>query len=301
MTNNNSKYVFSGVALLSIVVFGFAPGIRVEANTTSEDASEERELFWMKAKERAEERKNQIEKNWEEKQVMMEEKKEERQEKICSNLVNRNEKMSERIGERYEKLLERKTKRTDIFEEKRSSRDAKLDEHREDRDARRSEMYAKLLERAGDDTEKQAAVATFKTAIEQAVSDRKAAVDAAIAAFRAGVDAAVGGRKDTMDESIADFKAAAEAAFAKAKSDCESGVDPKDVRETLAASLEAARKNIQDDRAAAEKVGTQVKALAETKKVAFEKALSDFKAAAEAARTNLKAVFGSDSDETEGE
>lgn len=285
MKHNHTKFflvgafAFCAIAAVSCVALPVANAN--EESDTESDAAKDRSLFWMKTKERAEERKAQVEKNWEEKQAMMEEKKEARQEKVCTNMVERGEKMSERLGSRYEKFLERKTKRTNVFEEKREERDATLEAKRVERDGKRAEMYAKLSERAEGDVEKQKAVATFKTTVETAVSERKKSVDAAIAAFRSGVDAAIGSKKSSMDASIVAFQEAVEEAFETAKASCEAGTDPETVRKTLEASLASAKAAIADDRAAAEKVGEKVRALAETKRAAFAVAHETFKTAME--------------------
>ncbi|QQS16095.1 MAG: hypothetical protein IPK84_01930 [Candidatus Moraniibacteriota bacterium] len=52
---------------------------------------------------------------------------------------------------------------------------------------------------------------------------------------------------------------------------------------------------MESERKDADTVGEQIKTLAETKKVAFATALSDFKLALEQARADLKAAFGTDS------
>lgn len=302
MKNNNSGV--RNIALFLTVISIFFGGVFFAgANTESDDRNDdspEKKMFWLEVKDRAKERKEQVEKNQERRQMMVEDRKALRQEKICENLAERSSKLREKLGDQYEKISERKVNRSNVFDEKRTERDATLDEKRADRDVNREKMYAELLERAGDDMEKKAAVSVFQSAVETAVSDRKKAVDAAIVAFRSGVDAAIGSRKNTMDANIADFKSAVEKATSQVKSDCEAGKDPASVRTSFETSLKAARAKVADDRAAAEKVGVAVSALAETKRAAFLLAHETFKTAMEKARTNLKAAFGtSGNDESE--
>lgn len=299
--NSNARKLFSFLAVFSVLFVGtFSVSAVAESDDEASDSSEKK-MFWLEAKERAKERAEKMKKNQEEKQAMLEERKAARQEKICENLAERSSRLQERLGDRYEKIMERKVKRTTVFDEKRNGRDAILDERRAERDANRAEMYEKLMERAGDDATKKAAVSAFQSAVEQAVSDRKKAVDAAITAFRSGIDTALGNRKNTIEASVADFKSAVEQAVSEVKKSCEAGTDPATVRATFEASLKTARADIADDRAAAEKVGVQVKALAETKRAAFLSAHETFKAAMEKARTDLKVAFGTTQDDEESE
>ena len=126
----------------------------------------------------------------------------ERQQNLCTTMVDRNEKLSQRLGMLRRSIMSRKATRRNVFDENRDERDATLETNCNERDMKREEMYAKLLERAGDDTKKQAAVAAFKSAVETAVANRKQAVDAAIEAFRTGVDAAIGSKKTTVDSRV---------------------------------------------------------------------------------------------------
>lgn len=309
MTQNNSKF-FLGTALFLVITLSFSFGkalfVSADENSGYENA-EERDggvrSPLLRAQDLARERKLQIEQDSERKRALMEGEtggsgQSEVGKNLCTNLIERNLKMGERLLDMQKKISERKATRKTVFDEKRDARDATLKEKREERDAKREEMYARLLERAGNDTEKQKAVAAFKTAVEKAITDRKTAVDAAIAAFRTGVDTAIGTRKNALDVSMTSFKTSADKAFATAKNSCEAGEDPKTVRETLQADLKSARSSAQSDRQEAEKIGEQVKALAETKKAAFATALADFKLAIETARKNLKAAFGTKTETT---
>lgn len=299
--NSNAWRLFSFLAVFSVLFVGtFSVSAVAESDDDGNDSSEKK-MFWLEAKDRAKEKTQQMQENQEEKRAMIEERKMVRQEKICENLAERSSRLQERLGDRYEKIMERKAKRMTAFDEKRNERDVTLDEQRAERDANRAEMYEKLVERAGDDSEKKAAVSAFQSAVEQAVSDRKKAVDAAIMAFRSGVDDALGSRKNTIEAGIADFNSAVERATSEVKKSCEAGTDPATVRATFEASLKTARADIADDRATAEKVGTQVKALAETKRAAFLLAHETFKVAMEKARADLKAAFGTPQDDEEAE
>jgi hypothetical protein len=199
------------------------------------------------------------------------------------------------MADRRSKLEERKGNRVSTLETQRDEREAKLAGNRSGADEKRNALYGQLEARIETDEQK-AAVKAFKKVIEAAVEKRRDAVDVAISEFRTGVDAAVAGRKDDMDRRTAAFQSAVEAALAQAKSDCTASANPEIVRTHFKESLAAARTALQNDRKESEKVGAQVKALAETRRIAVQKALDEFKATVEAARIELKKSFGEKAD-----
>lgn len=282
MIKKSNKFIYPSIALgllLLVPVF-----VMAESNTSWTKRAEE-------AADRLEERQAKIEERANEREAKREEREEEREKKFCTRFTAMAEKIAERMEERGSKIKERASHRESAMEERRDKRDDQLDGNRDEQDARRAKLYVELEARADTDAEK-AAVVTFKETMDDLVKTRRAAVDAAIAAFRSGVDTAITSKKDGASSAYTDFKTAVDAAVAKAKSSCESGTDPDTVRDTFKADMDAARAALQDDRSDLEKVGEQVKALAEVRKTAVEKALVDFKAGAEKAREVLKAAFG---------
>ena len=59
--------------------------------------------------------------------------------------------------------------------------------------------------------------------------------------------------------------------------------------------MKAARESLKGDRSAFDKIGDDVKALAETKKAAIDAAMKTFKSTVETAREKLKAALGNGS------
>lgn len=284
MPMKSSKFIYPGIALgllLLVPVFVMAAE---DSNTPWTKRAQE-------AKERVEARQAQIEERANEREAKREEREADREKKFCTRFTEIVEKMSNRMEERGSKIKENVSNRETNMDEKREERDNKLDGNRDEQDARRAKLYAELEARADTDAEK-AAVVTFKETMDDLVKTRRAAVDAAITAFRSGVDASIATKKDGASSAYTDFKAAMDAAVAKAKSTCESGTDPDTVRDTFKSDMESAREALKGDRSELEKVGEKVKALAEVRKTAVEKALTEFKAGAEAARATLKAAFG---------
>ncbi|MBP9728077.1 MAG: hypothetical protein KBD27_01735 [Candidatus Moranbacteria bacterium] len=228
----------------------------------------------------------------ENREAKKEEMQDKRQELFCSNFADHAAKIAANMTERKNSFEERKTNRAGTVDENRGNRDGKLQDKRSSADERRSEMYAKLEGKADTDAEKEA-VAQFKKTVEEAIDDRQDAVNDAIEAFRTGVDAAAATRKDDLQAMSDTFTKAVNSAVEKAKSDCEGGATPATVRTNFQAALNAAREDLQSDRSASLKLKTEVKALADARKVSIEKAVSSFKATLELAKGELKKAFGS--------
>jgi hypothetical protein len=232
----------------------------------------------------------------------MEENRTERTEKMqqafCSRFTEMAGKMGTGLATGREKFEERRDSRTEHMDDGRDTRDAKLGDGRSDADAKRSEMYDKLKEKADTDAKKDA-VEEFQKTVEDAVETRRDAFDVALQTFRTGVDALLTGRKDGMQDTADDFEAAMKAALDKAKADCEAGTAPATVRANFQAALQAAHKALQADRSNSEKISTQIRALADTRHTAVEKAINDFKTTVEAAAAKLKAALGEEAKDTD--
>ncbi|MEK9151151.1 MAG: hypothetical protein AAB547_00800 [Patescibacteria group bacterium] len=272
------RYSFAGFSMLSIAAVVMPLSVSA---ATFEERQAERE-------ENRQERAAEMKANREERVA---ERQENRQEAFCNRFTENAEKIASNLAERRGKFEDRRENRANTLETRRDGREAKLDGNRTEADERRSAMYARLEARATTDAQK-AAVAEFKKTVEEAVDTRRDAVDAAIAEFRKGVDAAIAGRKDDMESAVSQFQSEVVAALGKAKSDCADGANPETVKTNFRNSLAAARTALQNDRKDADKVGEQVKKLAETRRIAVRKALDDFRSAVEAARVELKKAFG---------
>ena len=210
---------------------------------------------------------------------------------FCNRFLKTTGKIDQKVKERESKLETKRTERLNVLTNRKNERNVKLSENRMKRDINFSEHFAKLEARAQNDAQKQA-VAIFKTAMESALNARRTAVDVAIKTFRDGVQGAVDSRKAGVDVAITSFKSAEQAAIEKAKTDCVAGVAPKDIKQTLQASLKMARENLVKARQEIDKKQDVMKPLIETKKQAMEKAQADFKAAVEKAKNDLKAALG---------
>ncbi len=213
------------------------------------------------------------------------------QETFCSRFNDRAKVIATTLAERKGQFDRYKNNQTSTREEGRSNRDALLEDQRSEDDQKRSEIYTTLGTKVTTEAEK-SAVADFESTVEKAVGVRQAVVDDTVAAFRRSVDTAVAGRKNETESAVEKFQSAVKEATAKAQSSCNAGTDPALVRSTFRSSLEANRFVLKTDRGAAEKVGMQVKSLAETRRVTIKKALDDFRTTVKVAQEKLKKVFG---------
>lgn len=249
------------------------------------------------AKSRMEDRQAAIAQRAEDRQSAMEEKRGEmqdkRQEQFCERFLGNVEQQKNRLEERYRNMEQVRTDRYDNTDKRRTERDSRLEEQRQTRNEYRDGWYAKLLELAGDDADKIAAVNEFKTTMEALVAARQASVDEALESFRAGVDTAVAGKKSGVDAAAEQFRAEYQAAIDAAKASCdEDGADVNSIRSQFMTDMKAAREKLQDSRKDLMTVGEQVRALAETKNAAIKTAMEKFRNGAADARADLKDAFG---------
>ncbi len=177
------------------------------------------------------------------------------------------------------------------MKQKRADHDAKLSAKRDEAAEHREAQFAGMEDKATTTAQK-AAVAAFKTAVNSAITTRKAAVDAAISTFRSGVDGAITTRKAAIQTTRTTFKAAIEKAIEQAKADCAAGKDGKVVHETMRASIAAAQAKFVAYIKAIEKPKVDRESLITARKAAIDKAMADFKAAMDKARADLKKALG---------
>jgi hypothetical protein len=208
---------------------------------------------------------------------------------FCTMITKNQGDFVNHFDERLLTLKQRRDDRALQVTQRRGDRDEKRTDHRETKEENFSERYAKLDEMATTDAQK-AAVAQFKTSINQAISARTTAINTAVTSFRNGIDQIRTSRKTMADSLIATLKSTKDAAFAKAQSDCASNVDPKTAKATFEASVTAAHNAFVAGRKALD-AKSDINTLTEARKSALQAALNTFKTNVEAARTQLKTAF----------
>lgn len=209
---------------------------------------------------------------------------------ICIRIDELSGNTEERIKQKEERVEARINEGFANAEKNRKERSGKLTEFRMKADEWRKENYEKMEAKAETDEQKEA-VKKFKETVEAAVESRRVAIDVAINAFRGGVDKAIADHKSAVQETKNAYRESVKTAYEKARNDCESGVDEKTVRANLHSSLQAARGKLKEDRAGVTKFRDAMKDLIAARKTAFEKSITDFKAAMKAAVEELKRSF----------
>lgn len=204
---------------------------------------------------------------------------------FCAFLTEWTSKIDTRIADKETNFMKRTSAREKILEEKRLNRDKKLEENRAKWDANRAEHYKVLLEKAGTDAQKQAII-KFQTAMEAAVQTRKSAVNAAIETYRAEADKLLETRKAAINAVKKTYEDMYNIIIARAKQECESGVNPAENRERVRAELRAAKEKFQAEMKNIAKI--DLKPLIEKRHEAIKKVVADFKAAIEKAKTELR-------------
>jgi hypothetical protein len=173
--------------------------------------------------------------------------------------------------------------------------DSKLAELRAEWDANRNAQFSKLEEKATTEAQKKA-VSDFETIVKDAIAKRRAAVDVALEAFRSGVKDLINSRTEGASTDKTALIDAIHAAFEAAKSNCSDNTKLTDIKTILKKSIQAAREKFMADKKNTPKVGEGIQALIDARKEAVGKALADFKATMEKARTDLKKAFPKDSE-----
>jgi hypothetical protein len=206
----------------------------------------------------------------------------------CGRIALASEKLLARLDERRAELNKRRDERKELVADRRAEHREDATERRENWSTRWDALVLEMQAKAATDAQK-AAITQFKLDMQAAFNARQAALDAANTVFRTGLDKAVTDRKAMVQSAADTLKNSVKTALAKANADCEADVDSATVRATLKASLDAAHAKFRTDVQAADKIGADARALAETRRVAVEKAKEEFKAAALKARDALKA------------
>lgn len=204
---------------------------------------------------------------------------------MCERISRLSDDIQARLEDGRTKLLARRDERTERLTQHRADLDSRLVDRREKWEGHWDDLIGRLEASSATNT---AAIAAFKTAMEAAWKTRNVSVDAARKAFRDGLDKLLADKKAAVENASLAFRASAAAAFAKAKTDCDSGVSPEMVMTNLRTALKTAQEKFNADRKSIDKIGEKVKALVQVRQAAVAKAVDDFRAAVEKAKTDLK-------------
>jgi hypothetical protein len=219
---------------------------------------------------------------------------------VCLRLETATNSIRTKLAENKERWDARKIERSENWTEKTSNLQDRLEQKRLEADDKRDDAIEKLKAEYPD-AEQREAIEEFQNTVEKAVTDRRNAFDAAHKAYREVVASLLQKRHDSFKTALATQKAAIDAAIAQAKSDCATGVEASEIRTELANAIKEARAQFQTDRAAVEKIKSQIEALRETRKEAIKEAQDKFNETLADAREALKEVLDSAEDTSDTE
>lgn len=210
---------------------------------------------------------------------------------FCSRIDASTTELDGLISTGEKNYLEAKTTRKETLADSRAESDKALLGARAEADANYAEQYKLLTAQATTKSQKKAVIAFQKT-ITEAITKRRAAIDAAIKEYRSGVDQLLANKDKTYSAAVTSLKASIDTSMQVAKADCLASV-------AAGAQAESDTKiNIRNARyefaAAIKKIDTtaELDALTSTRDQALTKADTNFQSILESAGTSLKVSLG---------
>lgn len=273
----NSKIFLQELFLLSSAVLFAVPAVILAENTEATGADEVMEVELTKPPFISEQEEPAAANNGSSKD-------------FCQKFENAASKVDQKVASLESRLAEKRAQTSNKIGQMQAERDQKLSEKRSGWDAKRNEIYAKLESKAGTDEQKQAII-VFKTEIEQAVADRRIAVDKASADFRDGLRQSLENRKSKVDELILNYKKDIASAFEEARSNCQSGTGKKTVRENLVLQLRSAKEQFSSARQEIMMTEFDAANLQVIRRSAADMAVENFRMIFESAKEKLKLSF----------
>lgn len=213
------------------------------------------------------------------------------QKNFCTQLTVTTTKISDRLEELRLQLEAQRADEAKRLTDSRAVRTEQRTENRTRLDALRAENITAVEARAKTNTQKQT-VAAFKASLSAAVTNRRAGIDAAVQTFQRGVDQAITSRKGSVDAAVITFKTSVAAAIDRVMADCALGGNQIAAHKVFIENLMKARQKMLGDRQIIEKVQVAVASLLAARHKAIQKAETDFQAALQKARVDLKTAFG---------
>ena len=208
-----------------------------------------------------------------------------------TNLTPVTSKITSATTTAYEKLETDENQRITNIDSDAANVQTKIATSRAGWDTKRQTAYSTLSSKAT--AAEQPAVIAFENSVNDAVTTRRAAVDAADNAFKQSLLNAVNTRQTQIKTAATTYDNAVQNALTHAAASCIAGTKPATVRLTLQASLKTARTNLASARTASDKVGGNLDSLKATRRAAVAAADATFKTTTDAARATLKATLQS--------
>lgn len=214
---------------------------------------------------------------------------------FCTNLPNDANTVTSKLSDLQGKLTQAWSQQDQKLATAWQNVDQKVAAERQKADSDRAADFVKLEAKATTGTQKQA-VQDYETAVNNAVSTRRAAYDSARTTFRNGVQAAISARRSTISGQESTFVSSVNSAISTAEASCASNPgEGVAARTAFVASLKSARQTFEADRKGDAGIDQQVKQLAATRDAAFQAADQAFQSSLKSARQALEQAFGKSS------
>jgi hypothetical protein len=218
---------------------------------------------------------------------------------FCTQLPTFRSRIEERLASKDDALAATRAINAGLLTERRNNREQKLADRRTQHDAKAQEIVAKLEAQATTD-EQRAAVEAFKQTLKSAGDAQRAAMDGAIAQARTSTDQAMSGRQGEVDAARTTQKSSVSAAVDKAQASCDGGVTQQTIREAFITDMRAAGDAYKSTMQGINAKYTDIRrSTSDTFRAAVDKAVNDFKAAMEQAKSDLQEAFGTTPPPTE--
>lgn len=210
---------------------------------------------------------------------------------FCSRFDAMHEMKTQRIQVGRTKLEAKRTEFKERANNRGNQRLEKLTELRNKGEEKRANAFKKLEENAATNEQKEA-VEKFKLAIQDAIKIRHEVYSQERATFKVSVDAMNLQHKTGIDNVIASMKSEISAIEQKAKTDCNlDSVVSSEIRDEFRQTVLEIKNKFKNKRTSIDTVRNKVKDLTDDRKIVFDKAREDFKAAIALAKEELKLVF----------
>ena len=209
---------------------------------------------------------------------------------FCERIDEVASRIDQQVTNRTTKLQTKRQEGINQLAGRRNVRNERAVENRVKRDENRTEHYAKLEARAVTSAQKEA-VATFRATVESAITARKTAIDSATQSFRQSLNQVIIARQAAIDAAVNTFQSSRATAVNQARADCAAGIDARTVRETFHTNIRTAQAQFNNERQGIEMRKDLIEPIQGTQRQAIEKAITDFRATMEKARTDLQAAF----------
>ncbi len=208
---------------------------------------------------------------------------------FCANLSTLETRSAEQIANAEIKKSKNEQARGEQLIKSGSDADTKIAESRSSVDEKRLQNWSSITSKAKTRAQK-TAVEAYKTAINNAVLTRRLSIDSAIKVYREALNRNLVNHSGSIDQAIATFKASINTSLAKAKADCNAGIDSSIARATYNKSMTDAKEALTLAHRTAD-VAMGISTIKQARDNAVKTANEGFKTTTKRARADLLSAF----------